>query len=86
MNGIDFNDMIILSCILLKQCPNILAKWQEQLQYIMVDEFQDASQRQYELVSMLSKKHGNLFVVGDPDQTIYSWRGARPELLVNFDK
>lgn len=84
--GIDFNDMIILACLILKQNKSVLNEWRDRLQYIMVDEFQDVSQRQYELVSMLSDKHGNLFVVGDPDQTIYSWRGAKPELLVNFDK
>lgn len=84
-NAIDFNDMIILTCTLFRDKKEILKYWQEKLKYIMVDEFQDVSQRQYELVEMLSKKHNNLFVVGDPDQTIYSWRGAKPELLVNFE-
>ena len=84
--GIDFNDMIILTCIILKENKEVREYWQNRLKYVMVDEFQDASKRQYELVSILSKKHGNLFVVGDPDQTIYSWRGAKPELLVNFDQ
>ena len=84
--GIDFNDMIILTCIILSENKGVLAEWQKQLKYVMVDEFQDASLRQYQLVSMLTEKSGNLFVVGDPDQTIYSWRGAKPELLVNFDK
>ena len=84
--GLDFNDLIIIAVALLKQEKDILEKWQARLRYIMVDEFQDASDRQYELVSLLSKKHGNLFVVGDPDQTIYTWRGAKPEILVNFDK
>lgn len=84
--GIDFNDMIILACVILNQNMEVREKWQKQLKYILVDEFQDASKRQYELVSILSEKSNNLFVVGDPDQTIYSWRGAKPELLVNFDK
>ena len=84
--SLDFNDLILYAVILFKKFPDILKTWQNKLQYIMVDEFQDASYRQYELVSMLSKVHGNLFVVGDPDQTIYSWRGAKPEILVNFDK
>ena len=83
-NSIDFNDMIILAVNLFKKESNILRKWQKQLKYIMVDEFQDASKRQSELVEMLSETHGNLFVVGDPDQTIYTWRGAKPEILVNF--
>ena len=83
---LDFNDMIILACIIFKQDKYVLKQWQNKIKYIMVDEFQDASSRQYQLVQMLSKKHGNLFVVGDPDQTIYSWRGAKPEILVNFDE
>lgn len=84
--GVDFNDMIILACMLLKDNPKILEKWQNKLKHVMVDEFQDSSKRQYELVTMLTDKSNNLFVVGDPDQTIYSWRGAVPEILVNFDK
>lgn len=84
--GLDFNDLIIICVTLFKQHEDVLKKWQHRLKYIMVDEFQDASFRQYELVTMLSAEHGNLFVVGDPDQTIYSWRGAKPEILVNFDK
>ena len=83
-SSVDFNDMIILAVKLFKKFPNILSAWQKQLKYIMVDEFQDASNRQSELVEMLSGVHGNLFVVGDPDQTIYTWRGAKPEILVNF--
>ena len=84
--GLDFNDLILLGVKLLQDNKSLLKKWQNKLEYIMVDEFQDASNRQFELVKMLSKKHGNLFVVGDPDQTIYSWRGAKPEILVNLDK
>ena len=86
LNALDFNDMIILACIIFKQDKYVLRQWQNKIHYIMVDEFQDSSTRQYELVSLLSQKHGNLFVVGDPDQTIYTWRGAKPEILVNFDK
>lgn len=84
--GLDFNDLIIFAVSLFKQDNKLLKRWQDKLEYIMVDEFQDVSDRQNELVEMLSKKHGNLFVVGDPDQTIYSWRGAKPEILVDFDK
>ena len=68
--AVDFNDMIILTCIMLKQCPEILEKWQNQFKYIMVDEYQDVSTRQSELVELLCQKSNNLFVVGDPDQTI----------------
>ena len=85
-NCLDFTDLIVFTVILLKTNPQVKDYWQNKLQYIMVDEFQDASPRQYELVELLSEKHGNLFVVGDPDQTIYSWRGADPQLLVDFDK
>lgn len=85
-NGIDFDDFIILAVKLLKEFPDVLTKWQKRLKYVMVDEFQDVSNRQYELVKMLSATHGNLFVVGDPDQTIYTWRGAKPEILVNLNK
>ena len=84
--ALDFNDLIILTVTLFKQHSDILQKWQSLIKYIMVDEFQDASDNQSQLVNMLSEKHGNLFVVGDPDQTIYSWRGAVPEILVDFDK
>src|SRR5690606_19588613 len=61
-------------------------KWQKRLHYIQVDETQDSSQKQFMLIEMLSQFHKNLFVVGDPDQTIYEWRGAKPEILVDFDK
>lgn len=84
--ALDFNDLIIFTVRLFKQDKTVLDIWQKRLQYIMVDEYQDVSNRQNELVEMLSEKHGNLFVVGDPDQTIYSWRGARPDILVDFDK
>lgn len=84
--SLDFNDLIILAVKLFKTNADVLAVWQNRLKYIMVDEYQDVSNRQNELVELLSEKHGNLFVVGDPDQTIYSWRGARPDILVDFDK
>ncbi len=60
-------------------------KWQKRMMYVMVDEFQDVSNTQYELVTILSEYHKNLFVVGDPDQTIYSWRGANIEYILDFD-
>lgn len=84
--GLDFDDLINFTFVLYEDNPKILEKWQNKLQYIQVDEFQDSSMRQYLLVQMLARINGNLFVVGDPDQTIYEWRGAMPELIVNFDK
>ncbi|MFC5603162.1 ATP-dependent helicase [Sporosarcina koreensis] len=84
--ALDFQDLLNFVLYLYKQNPAVQAKWQERLHYIQVDEFQDSSSGQIGLINMLSEKHQNLFVVGDPDQAIYTWRGARPEYLVNFDK
>lgn len=84
--ALDFNDLINYTFFIFEEYPKVLEKWQERLHYIQVDETQDSSNKQFALVEMLSNKHKNLFVVGDPDQTIYEWRGAKPEILVNFDK
>ena len=84
--GLDFNDLIKFTLEIFIRDKSIREKWQQRLQYIMVDEFQDVSMKQYGLVSILSDYHKNLFIVGDPDQTIYSWRGASPNFLVNFDR
>lgn len=84
--GLDFHDLINFTFVLYEDFPQVLRKWQEKLHYVQVDEFQDSSIRQIALVEMISKAHKNLFVVGDPDQTIYGWRGARPDFFINFDK
>ncbi|MCL2498462.1 MAG: UvrD-helicase domain-containing protein [Symbiobacteriaceae bacterium] len=84
--ALDFNDLIILALQVLETYPEVCLKWQQQLNYIMVDEFQDVNNRQHRLVSLLSDYHKNLFVVGDPDQTIYTWRGAKVELILGFDQ
>lgn len=84
--GLDFNDLILFTLYILKNNKDVQQKWAERLQYIMVDEFQDVSKSQDLLVTLLSNHHKNLFVVGDPDQTIYSWRGARVSIFLNFDK
>lgn len=84
--AVDFDDIIIFAAYILRKYPDILLKWQQRMQYVMVDEFQDVSPRQYEIARMLSAGHGNLFIVGDPDQTIYSWRGADVKLFLNFDR
>src|SRR5699024_8117817 len=65
---------------------DIRLKWQQRLEYIMVDEFQDIDKLQYELMTVLCGYHKNLFVVGDPDQTIYTWRGADIRYLLDFDR
>jgi len=84
--ALDFNDLINFTVYILNKYKDVLEKWQQRLYYIQVDETQDSSPKQFFLVDILSQIHKNLFVVGDPDQTIYEWRGAKPELLVNFDK
>ena len=84
--GLDFDDLILFSLYILLENRGIQQKWAERLQYIMIDEFQDVNKSQYVLASLLSAYHKNMFVVGDPDQTIYSWRGAEVEFFLNFDK
>ena len=73
---LDFDDIINYTLYLFTHYGDVLKKWQEKLQYIQIDEFQDVDGKQAKLVYLLSGGYGNLFVVGDPDQTIYSWRGA----------
>jgi len=84
--GLDYNDLIKLSLYIFQQYPAICRKWQERLEYIMIDEFQDIDTIQYELMKVLCGYHKNLFIVGDSDQTIYTWRGANVKFLLNFDK
>ena len=82
----DFDDLINATLYIFGKHANVLEKWQKRLEYIMVDEFQDVGARAYALCSLLSLYHKNLFVVGDPDQTIYSFRGASIYSILNFDK
>ena len=84
--ALDFDDLINFTVYIFDKYYDVLEKWQKRLYYIQVDETQDSSPKQFQLVELLSQYHQNLFVVGDPDQTIYEWRGAKPELLVDFDK
>lgn len=84
--GLDYNDLIIFSLYIFDTNPGICRKWQERLEYIMVDEFQDIDELQYRLMRVLCGYHGNLFIVGDPDQTIYTWRGADVRYLLEFDR
>ena len=69
---------------LLSERPDILAGWQKRFRYILIDEFQDINQIQYEIVRMLARPENNLFIVGDDDQSIYRFRGARPEIMLQF--
>lgn len=84
--ALDFDDLLNYTLYIFSKNQNVLEKWQKRLHYIQVDETQDSSQKQFMLIEMLANFHKNLFVVGDPDQTIYEWRGAKPEILVDFDK
>ena len=84
--GLDYNDLIKFSLYIFGEHPDIRLKWQERLEYIMVDEFQDIDQLQYDLMTVLCGYHKNLFIVGDPDQTIYTWRGANVKFLLEFDQ
>lgn len=84
--GVDYNDLIKFSLYIFENNPAIRQKWQERLEYIMIDEFQDIDQLQYDLMMVLCDYHKNLFIVGDPDQTIYTWRGANVKFLLDFDK
>lgn len=84
--GLDFNDLVNFVFVLFERFPEVRLMWQERLEYIQVDEFQDSSTRELKLINILSEIKGNLFVVGDPDQNIYEWRGAKVEILVDFDR
>ena len=84
--GLDYNDLIKFSLYIFHEHEDIRRKWQQRLEYIMIDEFQDIDQLQYELMEVLCGYHKNLFIVGDPDQTIYTWRGANVKYLLDFDK
>lgn len=85
-NLIDFDDMLVYCYQLFKERKDILAQWQRHFRYILVDEFQDINQLQYEVVRMLAHPENNLFIVGDDDQSIYRFRGAKPEIMLNFQK
>ena len=84
LNALDFEDLIVLCIKLFKEFPEVLQKYQNRFQYIMIDEYQDTNYSQYIWANMLAAKHRNIFAVGDPDQSIYSWRGAEPLNIKRF--
>lgn len=84
--GLDYNNLIKFTLYIFEQNEAVKIKWQQRLEYIMIDEFQDIDELQYKLMSVLCGYHKNLFIVGDPDQTIYTWRGANVRYLLDFDK
>jgi len=83
-NGVDFDDLILQPVELFKARPDILEKWQHKVRYLLVDEYQDTNSSQYLLVKQLVGERSNFTVVGDDDQSIYAWRGARPENLAEL--
>lgn len=85
-NLIDFDDMLVLCYELLKERSDILSAWQNKFKYILIDEFQDINKVQYDIIKLLALPENNLFVVGDDDQSIYRFRGAKPEIMLNFQK
>ncbi|MBQ2986589.1 MAG: ATP-dependent helicase [Tyzzerella sp.] len=83
---IDFDDMLVLTYELFQKRPDILKMWQTKYKYILIDEFQDINKVQYDVIRMLAAPEDNIFIVGDDDQSIYRFRGARPEIMLNFPK
>ncbi len=86
MNAVDFGDLLMLPLLLFQTHPEVLAEYQRRFQYILVDEYQDTNIAQYMLLRLLAKGSGNICCVGDDDQSIYSWRGANVDNLLNFEK
>ena len=85
-NSLDFDDLLMLPIILFKNNPDILSKYQDRFEYILIDEYQDTNYAQYMLSKLLSAKYKNIFVVGDIDQSIYAFRGANYKNILNFEK
>ena len=85
-NAVDFDDLIMIPVLLFRDQPEVLAKWQRRIRYLLVDEYQDTNLAQYELVKTLVNEKQALTVVGDDDQSIYAWRGARPENLMQLQE
>jgi DNA helicase-2/ATP-dependent DNA helicase PcrA len=84
--ALDFDDLIMLTVQLFQNFPDLLDKYQERYKYISVDEYQDTNHAQYTLIKMLAEKYRNICVIGDPDQSIYSWRGANMQNILDFEK
>ncbi len=85
-NLLDFDDMLVYCYELLIERPDILKIWQKKYQYILIDEFQDINKIQYDIIQLLAQPENNLFIVGDDDQSIYRFRGAKPEIMLHFEE
>lgn len=83
---LDFDDILVYTYELLKERPDICSSWQKCFRYILIDEFQDINKIQYDVIKLLAAPANNLFIVGDDDQSIYRFRGAKPEIMLNFPK
>src|SRR5881397_4333125 len=85
-NAVDFDDMLMLTVDVLERFPEAREKWQTAFRYILVDEYQDTNHAQYRLLQLLAQQHGNVFAVGDPDQSVYGWRGADIRNVLEFEQ
>lgn len=85
-NAVDFDDLLFLTVQLWENHPDVLSRYQERWPYVLIDEYQDTNASQYRMTNLLVEKTRNIFVVGDPDQSIYSWRGANINNILNFEK
>lgn len=85
-NAVDFDDLLYLPVRLFQEHPDVLDRYQKRWRFLLIDEYQDTNQAQYLLAKLLTEKHHNIFVVGDPDQSIYSWRGANIQNILNFER
>ena len=84
--SLDFDDLLLLTNRILEQYPDIRSKWQKRIDHILVDEFQDTNDVEYKMINYLKKPNSTLYVVGDPDQTIYTWRGANQNIILDLNK
>src|SRR6266567_9000177 len=84
-NAVDFDDMLFLTVDVLERFPEAKEKWQKAFRYVLVDEYQDTNHAQYKFLQVLAAKHGNVFAVGDPDQSIYAFRGAEIRNIMEFE-
>ncbi len=85
-NALDFDDLIMLTVKLLRECPDVLRNYQEKFRYILVDEYQDTNHAQYVFINLLAQRYRNLCVVGDDDQSVYGWRGADVQNILDFER
>jgi DNA helicase II / ATP-dependent DNA helicase PcrA len=85
-NALDFDDLLFLTVKLFREFPEVLEEYQKRWSFVLIDEYQDTNQAQYLIAKLLAAKHNNVFAVGDPDQSIYSWRGANIQNILNFER